>query len=72
MPWSELVAHCRGWVGGTHYVPKTGLGGFDWVIPGPNKSNPQAVTCLRANLAAYAKAAAEARHRAPETAHAAE
>jgi hypothetical protein len=34
MPWSELVAKCRGWVGGTHYVPKTGLGGFDWVIPG--------------------------------------
>ena len=29
MPWSGPVADSRGWVGGTHYVPKTGLGGFD-------------------------------------------
>jgi hypothetical protein len=72
MPWSELVAHCRGWVGGTHYVPKTGLGGFDWVIPGPNKSNPHTGRCRRANIAAYAKANAAATQSAPETAHAAE
>ena len=38
---------CRGpgsspipsWVGGTHYVPKTGLGGFKRVIPGHTGSN---------------------------------
>jgi hypothetical protein len=41
MPWSGPVANGRGWVGGTHYVPKTGLGGFDWVIPGPESPNPQ-------------------------------
>jgi hypothetical protein len=39
MPWSGPVADSRGWVGGTHYVPKTGLGGFDWVIPGLRGSN---------------------------------
>ena len=33
MPWSGPVADSRGWVGGTHYVPKTGLGGYEWVIP---------------------------------------
>jgi hypothetical protein len=43
MPWSGLVANCRGWVGGTHYVPKTGLGGFDWVIPGLAEVNPRKV-----------------------------
>ncbi len=72
MPWSGPVADSRGWVGGTHYVPKTGLGGFDWVIPGPKKVNPHAGTCLRARRAAYAKASAAATHSAPEAAQAAE
>jgi hypothetical protein len=52
MPWSGPVADSRGWVGGTHYVPKTGLGGFKRVIPGLAEVNPQAVTCFCANLAA--------------------
>jgi hypothetical protein len=72
MPWSELVAKCRGWVGGTHYVPKTGLGGFDWVIPGPAELNLQAGTSLRASRLANTNATAAARQSAPDAAHAAE
>jgi hypothetical protein len=49
MPWSGLVANCRGWVGGTHYVPKTGLGGFDWVIPGSEELNTHTATRPRAS-----------------------
>ena len=33
----------RGWVGGTHYVPKTGLGGFKWVYRGPTPLNQTTV-----------------------------
>jgi hypothetical protein len=72
MPWSELVANCRGWVGGTHYVPKTGLGGFNWVIPGATEVNLQTGTCLRASRDAYPNAVAASTQSAPETAHAAE
>ena len=72
MPWSGPVANCRGWVGGTHYVPKTGLGGFDWVIPGAKEVNPQAGTSLRASRPAYQNAAAASRQSAPETTQAVE
>jgi hypothetical protein len=72
MPWSGLVAYSRGWVGGTHYVPKTGLGGFDWVIPSAAEVNLQAGTCPRASRAAQANASAATTHIAPDAAHAAE
>jgi hypothetical protein len=52
MPWSGPVADSRGWVGGTHYVPKTGPGGFKRVIPGLAETNPHAGTCLCASQAA--------------------
>ncbi len=72
MPWSGPVADSRGRVGGTHYVPKTGLGGFKRVIPGVTESNPQAGTWPRANFAAYTNASAATTHSAPDAAHAAE
>lgn len=72
MPWSGLVANCRGWVGGTHYVPKTGLGGFDWVIPGAKEVNPQTGTRRRASCAACQNATAASRQSAPDAAQAAE
>jgi hypothetical protein len=73
MPWSGPVADSRGWVGGTHYVPKTGLGGFERVIPGQKESNPQTEACLRADSRpADTKASAARRHSAPDIAHASE
>jgi hypothetical protein len=72
MPWSGPVANCRGWVGGTHYVPKTGLGGFSWVIPSAEELNPQTGTWLRASFCAYQNAIAASKHSTPDTIHAVE